>query len=98
MCKIAVLKADARYPQISNPAEALALARKACEISGPRDPISLYALAAALAAMHSYAEAAEAASQALKLAEEAGDASVIANIKNLLEICKRGRPEKQERN
>jgi len=92
MCKIAVLKADARYPQISNPAEALALARKACEISGPRDPISLYALAAALAASQRYAEAAEAASKALKLAEEAGDASAIANIKNLLEICKRERP------
>jgi arylsulfatase A-like enzyme/Flp pilus assembly protein TadD len=94
MCKIAALKADARYPQISNPAEALALARKACEISGPRDPISLYALAAALAASQRYAEAAEAASKALKLAEEAGDALAIANIKNLLETCKRGQPGK----
>ena len=94
MSQIAVLKADAKYPQTSNPAEALALARKACEISGPRDPVTLYALAMALAASQSYAEAAEAASKALKLAEEAGDAQAIANIKNLLEICKRGRPGK----
>ena len=92
MSQIAVLKADAKYPQTSNPAEALALARKACEISGPRDPVTLYALAMALAASQSYAEAAEAASKALKLAEEAGDALAIANIKNLLEICKRERP------
>jgi tetratricopeptide (TPR) repeat protein len=89
MCRIALLKADSRYPQLSDPAGSLVLARQAREISGERDALSLYALAAALAALKKPTEAADAASQALGLAQEAGDTALVANIGELLEFCKR---------
>jgi len=89
MCRIALLKTGSKYPQLSDPAGSLVLARQAREISGDRDALSQYALAAALAALKKPAEAADAASQALGLAEEAGDTALVANIRELLEFCKR---------
>ena len=92
MSRIALVKANPKYPRYVNPAEALALARRACEITGQRDFLPLYALAVSLAASQRFQEAAEAASKALKLAEAAGDSAVQANIRALLESCARAQP------
>jgi arylsulfatase A-like enzyme/Flp pilus assembly protein TadD len=95
MSRIALVKANPKYPQHANPAEALALARRACEITNQRDLLSLYALAVSLAGSQRFQEAAEAASKALKLAEAAGDSAVQANIRALLESCARAQPGKE---
>ena len=66
------------------------MARQSCELTGYKDLPCLYALATALAKSQKLQEAAEIATQALKIAEEAGDTALAANIKDLLEFCKRG--------
>jgi choline-sulfatase len=85
MSQIALIKADPRYPQCLNAAEALALAQKANRLAGDRDPLSLYALASALAASGKTAEAGDIAAKALGLSENTDDASLTASIKKLLE-------------
>jgi len=90
MSRVALLKSNPRYPKLINFPEALALAQKACETTSYRDLLSVYALATALAQSGRLQEASEIATQALKLAEEAGDTALAANIKDLLEFCKRG--------
>jgi len=92
MSRIALVKANPKYPRHANPAEALALARRACEITSQRELLPLYALAVSLAASQRFQEAVEAASKALKLAEAAGDSAVQANIRALLESCAPAQP------
>ena len=95
MSRVALLKSNPQYPNLINFPEALALARESCEITGYKDLPCLYALATALAKSARLPEASEIATQALKLAEEAGDTALAANIKDLLEFCKRNQPGKQ---
>jgi len=90
MSRVALLKSNPRYPKLINFPEALALARQSCELTGYKDLPCLYALATALAKSQKLQEASEIATKALKLAEEAGDTALAANIKDLLEFCKRG--------
>jgi superkiller protein 3 len=90
MSRLALLKSNPQYPKLRNPAEALALAQQSCEITGYKDLECLYALAAALAASEKLQEASEIGTKALKLAEEKRDTALAANIRNLLEFCKRG--------
>lgn len=77
---------------ISDPPEALALARRAVALSAEREPFSLNALACAQAATGDFVAAVQHAKEALRLAESA-DLSVLAsNLRTCLRLYETGSP------
>jgi len=83
--------ATAPDPALRDPAEALSLARRACELTGHGKPEFLDTLAAAFAAGGRFDEAEKTAEKAEKLAEAAGSEALAREIRNHLEMFKKGR-------
>jgi tetratricopeptide (TPR) repeat protein len=73
-------------------AEAVDLARRACTAADDKDPSFLDTLATALAAGGDYPAAVEVADRALRLAEEAGDEPLAAELRGHRELFRSGRP------
>ena len=86
------LQATCRDPKVRDPAEAVALAQRACELTQSQDPAMLDTLAAAFAAAGRFDEAVQTAEQALKLAGAAKQQGLVGRIKNRLESYQAGRP------
>jgi cytochrome c-type biogenesis protein CcmH/NrfG len=79
-------------PNISNPAEAMAMAVRACEITEYNEPYSLDTLAAAYASNGKFSEAAATAEKAEKLAESAGNKKLAEEIRNRIQLYKNNQP------
>jgi len=77
---------------IRNGREALVLARRAVQLTGGKDPVTLDALAAAYAEKASFAEAAQTARTALELARQANDEAVMEALKSRIALYEAGKP------
>jgi tetratricopeptide (TPR) repeat protein len=97
MTQVALLKVLPDHADLNYLPEGLALAKEACETTKHEDLGPLYALASALARSGRFAEAIEIAEKALKLAEKEGDASVAANVRDLMEFAKRSQHDRVEK-
>jgi tetratricopeptide (TPR) repeat protein len=78
-----------------NDKEAIRISKKLCEISKFNDPLSMDVLAAAYANAGRYKEAVEVAEKAYELAEKYQIKCLSNNIKERLELYRRGQPYRQ---
>ncbi len=78
--------------QPSDAAEAVQLARRACEATGWRDATSLDTLAAAYAAQGRFAEAVETVRKGIDQAVSAGRQDLVADMNSRLRLYQTGRP------
>jgi Flp pilus assembly protein TadD len=77
---------------IRNGSEALALARRAVQLTSGKDPVTLDTLAAAYAETASFAEAAQTARTALELARQTSNEAVMEALKNRITLYEAGKP------
>ena len=84
----------ATYPDslIRNGTEALALSRRAVQLTNGKDPVILDTLAAAYAESASFAEAAQTARTALELARQANDEAVMEALKLRITLYEAQKP------
>jgi len=78
--------------RLRNPAKAVQLAERACDLTKRREPNFLDTLAAAYAAQGRFSDAIRTAQEALKLAAATGPNRLTNEIQNRLELYKAGRP------
>jgi tetratricopeptide (TPR) repeat protein len=78
--------------QLRDPAEAIRLAERACELTNYQRPDLLNTLAAAYASSGKFAEAVTTAEKALQLAEPQGPNELTENIRNCLRLYRAGKP------
>ena len=90
--KLAWLLATHPDPAVRDPGQAIALARRASELTGNRQPVVLDTLAAALAAAGRCPEAREVAARALQLAQDQGATDLAAAILSRLRRYEAGTP------
>jgi|DewCreStandDraft_2_1066082.scaffolds.fasta_scaffold00002_131 Tfp pilus assembly protein PilF len=88
---LAWLLATVPVEELRQPAEAVALARQACELTRWAEPQFLGTLAAALAAAGRFAEAVQTAEEAIRLAREQNRSDLVTFNQNLLELYRSGR-------
>jgi tetratricopeptide (TPR) repeat protein len=81
---------------LSNPAEAIKLAEKACALSKRKNAQLLDTLAAAYASSSRFKEAVETAEKALKLAEDANEKNLAEEIQKRLNLYKSDQPYRQK--
>lgn len=74
--------------------KALALAKKACDVTGHEDPAPLEILAGVYVAAGQLEEAENAAKSALRVARAAGNQDLVDRIQKRLELCRRLQVEK----
>jgi tetratricopeptide (TPR) repeat protein len=79
-------------PSIRNGSEALALARRAVQLTKGKDPVILDTLAAAYAETASFAEAVQTARTALELASQANNEAVLAALESRIALYEAGKP------
>ena len=79
-------------PRIRDARAALALAHRACQLSGYQRPLELDVLAAAQAENSRFGEAARTATRALALAREQGDAVLVRDLETRRASYQAGRP------
>jgi tetratricopeptide (TPR) repeat protein len=78
--------------KIQNPAEAIRLARKACELTSFGNTGVMDTLAVAYAAAGQFKEAIETAQKALNLANTAGQTDIVKEISKRLQLYQAGKP------
>jgi tetratricopeptide (TPR) repeat protein len=78
--------------QVRNPAEAIRLAMRACELTDHRDPHELDTLAAAYAEVGRFPDAIQTGQKAADLAAAAGDEQLAHAIQHRVELYKLGKP------
>ena len=83
--------ATASDPMLRNPAEAVRLAQKACELDGHKNAAFLDTLAVAYASADRFNEAVLTAEKALELAEAAGNENFTQEIRDHLKLFREGR-------
>jgi arylsulfatase A-like enzyme/Tfp pilus assembly protein PilF len=88
---LAWVKATHEDIRFRNPAQAVRLAQRACKLTNNRNPVMLNTLAAAYAAAGNFTDAVKTAERTLKLALAAGKNELVGNIRNHLELYKKGR-------
>jgi protein O-mannosyl-transferase len=79
-------------PQVQKPAEAVLLARKACDLTSFENPGILDTLAVAYAANGQFKQAAETAQKALDTATAAGNTDMAEGISSRLQLYRAGKP------
>jgi tetratricopeptide (TPR) repeat protein len=77
--------------------QAVLLSRKACQITGYKNPVFLDTLAAAYAASGNFSEAVSTAQKAIDLALSANQKKLAQEIGEKLELYKTGQPNRQTR-
>ena len=92
MNNLAWVLATAEDTKVRNPAEAVRLAERACELTKYEQPELLDTLAAGYAAAGRFSEAIETAEKAIKLAESAGQKKLAGEIQSRLQLYKAGQP------
>jgi arylsulfatase A-like enzyme/Flp pilus assembly protein TadD len=89
---LAWILATVEDEKLRDPAEAVQLAERACELSGYKQPGMLDTLGAAYAAVGRFTEAVETAEKAIELALEAGQDKLVEDIRSHLELYKMNEP------
>jgi Flp pilus assembly protein TadD len=89
---MARIRAAAPDPALRNGAEAVALAQRACELTGRKDPAILDSLAVAYAEVGRFAEAVATAREAAALARSQGKADLAARIEQRQRLFEAGQP------
>ena len=92
---LAWLRATCAEPSLRNGAEALALARRAIELTGGRSPVMFAALAAAHAESGQFPEAVAAARQGITLAMQQNNPAVATRLRMQLSLYAAGKPVRQ---
>jgi tetratricopeptide (TPR) repeat protein len=93
---LAWIRATHPAPRLRDGAEGIALAEKAAELYGKKEPNLLDTLAAAYAEAGRFQEAVAALEEALSLAESAGRKELVQAFKKRLQAYEAGRPYRQE--
>ena len=89
-----ILSTDSN-PEFRNGAEAIGMARKACELTGETDPVKLKTRAAAYAEAGQFDEAIASAQRARDLATGAGRKDVAQECERMLESFRNAKPWRQ---
>ncbi|MHC4456465.1 MAG: sulfatase-like hydrolase/transferase [Planctomycetota bacterium] len=96
MNSLAWILATDNDSKLRNPAEAVRLAERTCELTKYEDAGFVDTLAAAYASAGRFTDAAATAEKALKLIEPAGDKERIENIQNRLELYRQKKAYRQQ--
>ena len=88
---LAWILATATDPALRDPAEAVRLSEKACDLTGHKNTVFLNTLAVAYFSANRFDEAASTAEKTLKLAEAAGNENLAQEIRGRLELFKKGK-------
>ncbi len=89
---LAWVLATGEKEELRDPAEAVRLAKRACELTNHNQPKMLDTLAAAYASAGRFADAVETAEKAKELAVASGQKTLAADIEKHMELYKRGCP------
>lgn len=89
---LARLLAVYKQAELHDPAEAIGLARLACESAGYKDPLFLDTLAVCYAAAGRFYDAQQSAQRALDLAENAGEKALVQRIQSHLLLFRDNKP------
>ena len=89
---LAWILATAEDQKVRNPAEAVKLAERGCELTKYEQPDLLDTLAVAYAAAGRFSEAIETSEKAISLAKETGRDELVDEIQNRLKLYKAGQP------
>jgi MYXO-CTERM domain-containing protein len=92
LCNLAWLRASAAEPSLRNGSEAVALARRAGELTGGKNPIVFGALAAAHAEAGQFAEAVAAGREAVRLALQQHNQATATLLRGQLSLYEAGKP------
>ena len=92
LARLAVIRAAHPDPAFRDAPRALALAQRACELSGYQRALELDVLATALANAGRFPEAIDLAERALAIADADGDRALAGNIAERLGLYRAGRP------
>jgi spermidine synthase len=84
--------ATVRKKEFRGPVEAIRLARRACELTDYKRPVTMTTLAIAYAAAGRFPEAVKTAEQALDLARISGREDMVKQINRYLELFRVGQP------
>lgn len=93
MVRLAKIRAMCPDHRFRDPRQAIGLARRLLELIGARDPFVLNILAAGFAGLGRFDDAIRVAEDALALAEETGQAQLVAEIESRLAAYRGGRPD-----
>jgi hypothetical protein len=80
MARMATIRADSKDPSVRDPARAKALAERAAQLTGGRDPRILEILSAAQAAAGSFRDAAATARAAAAIARQMGNSAAASSL------------------
>ena len=86
MSNLALLKATHKNPDFRNPGEAVALAKRACELTNYSRADLLAVLATAHAAAGKFSAAAMVAEKALQIAQSSGEKALVEKLRKRLDI------------
>jgi len=92
---LAWLLATSSEPNLQNPADAVRLAEKACELTAFKNPQAIDTLAVAYAAAGRFTEAADIAEKAIELALSQKDDTLATQVQNRLELYKNSEPYRE---
>lgn len=95
LCSIAWIEATSRIDTLRNGLEALAFAKKACDLTGGKNPSCLRALAAAYAETGNSEEAIGAAQRVVLLFTSAGQAESAKKAEEFLNSLRSGKPYRE---
>ena len=92
---LASIRATSSEPALRNGPEAIALATRACELTGYQDPTALLALSEGYAEVGRFPDALSVAQRALAIAEEARSEALVNAIRQRIDFYQRGEPPRQ---
>jgi len=92
LCGLSWILATSKRPEFRDGAEAVRLAKRACELTNYRNPETLYTLAAAYAEIGRFTEAVQVAQEAIELCLSSGKEKRAKDIARLQQLYKAGRP------
>jgi tetratricopeptide (TPR) repeat protein len=95
LCSIAWIEATTTTATLRNGPEALAFSKKACDLTGGKNPNCLRALAAAHAEVGNFKEAIDAAQQVVVIFTSAGQGESAKRAEELLKTVRAGKPYRE---
>ena len=97
LSSLAWILATTSNTELYNPAKAVKLARRACELTKYKNPSALHMLAAAYASDGKFPQAIETAKTAIKLAKATGREKLMREDQSLLQLYQQGRAYRQNK-
>jgi tetratricopeptide (TPR) repeat protein len=92
LCGLSWIFSTSESPELRDGAEAVRLAKRACELSNYRNPETLYTLAAAYAEMGRFSEAVQVSQEAIDLCLSSGKEARAEDIARVQKLYKSGQP------